>query len=89
MAENGLGEVVEPPEPQPPGNEVAVREEKTRGRITNWALGIFTVTVVLSFAGIFTGHWEETKNLLLVILPLESTLIGAIAGYYLGTGNQA
>ena len=89
MTENGPGEVVESPEPQPPGKEVAVREEKTRGRITTGTLIIFGGTVLLSFVGIFLGRGEEIWRLLEIVLPIEGILIGGVAGYYLGTGNQA
>lgn len=81
--------VVEPTEPKPPGEEVAVREEKTRGRITTGTLSIFGGTVLLSFVGVYLGRVDEVKGLLQVLLPLEATLIGGIAGYYLGTGTQA
>ncbi len=89
MSEEPPGGIVQGAEPAPPGKEIAVREEKTRGRITNWTLGIFATTVVGSFIGVYLGHLEGVKAILQILLPLEATLIGGIAGYYLGTGNQA
>ena len=89
MSEEPSGGVVEPPDSEPPGKEIAVREEKTRGRITHWTLGIFAATVVGSFIGVYLGQVEGVKAILQVLVPLEATLIGGVAGYYLGTGNQA
>jgi len=89
VTENGPGDVVESPEPQSPGKEVAVREEKTRGRITTGTLIIFGGTVLLSFIGVFLGMGEDIWRLLEIVLPIETILIGGVAGYYLGTGNQA
>ena len=89
MTEEPSGGVVGPPDPKPPGEEKALREEKTRGRITSWTMGIFAGTVVLSFVGLYLGRGDEVRGLLQVLLPIEAILIGGIAGYYLGTGTQA
>ena len=89
MTEELPGGPVGPPEPKPPGEERALREEKTRGRITHWTMGIFAGTVLLSFVGLFLGQGDAVKALLQVLLPIEAILIGGIAGYYLGTGTQA
>jgi hypothetical protein len=89
VSEEPSGGVVEPPDSEPPGREVAVREEKTRGRITTGALVIFGGTVLLSFIGVFLGMGEDVWQLLQIVIPIEGTLIGGVAGYYLGTGNQA
>ncbi len=87
MNEEPSGGVVGPPEPRPLGDEVALREEKTRGRITNWTLGIFALTILGGFVGVYTGHWDETRELLDIIVPVEAILIGGVGGYYLGTGT--
>lgn len=63
-------------------------KERVRGQITGWTIFTFIVTILLSFVGVFTGNWDDTKDLLMIIVPLEATLIGGIAGYYLGTGKQ-
>jgi hypothetical protein len=89
MTEELPGGVVGPPEPKSPGEERALQEEKTRGTITRWSLGIFAATVVAGFVGMYTGYWTETKELLQIVLPVESILIGGVAGYYLGTGTAA
>jgi hypothetical protein len=89
VSEEPSGDVVESPDPEPPGKEIAIREEKTRGTITRWTLGIFAVTVVGSFVGVYLGQVEGVTTILQVLVPLEATLIGGVAGYYLGTGNQA
>ena len=89
MTEELPGGRVGPPEPKPPGEERALREEKTRGRITNWTLGIFAGTVLCGFLSVYTGHWDDTKQLLDVVVPVEAILIGGVGGYYLGTGTAA
>lgn len=63
-------------------------KEIVRGQITGWTIFTFIVTILLSFVGVFTDKWDDTKDLLMIIVPLEATLIGGIAGYYLGTGKQ-
>ena len=88
MGEKPPRGVVGPPEPRAPGEERALHEEITRGTITRWSLGIFAVTIAMGFVGMFTGYWVETKELLQIALPVESVLIGGVAGYYLGTGTQ-
>jgi len=89
VSETPPGDIVEPPDSEPPGKEIAIREEKTRGTITRWTLGIFAATVVGSFVGVYLGQVEGVTTILQVLVPLEATLIGGVAGYYLGTGNQA
>lgn len=71
---------------RPPTQEE--RKEQVRGQLTGWTMFTFIMTIFLGFVGVFVGRWEETEGLLKIIIPLEATLIGGIAGYYLGTGRQ-
>jgi hypothetical protein len=61
-------------------------EDQLRGRVTNWLLAIFTVTAVGSFIGALWGdaHSTNTKELLQVLLPAETGLIGSAIGFYFG-----
>ncbi len=63
-------------------------KERVRGQITGWSIFTFILTIVLGFLGVFTGYWADAKELLMIVIPIEGTLIGGIAGYYLGTGRQ-
>jgi hypothetical protein len=64
-------------------------KEQVRGQITGWSIFTFILTIILGFVGVFTGYWADAKELLMIVIPIEGTLIGGIAGYYLGTGRQA
>jgi hypothetical protein len=64
------------------------RKEQVRGQITGWSIFTFILTIVLGFVEVFTGYWEDAKELLMIVIPIEGALIGGIAGYYLGTGRQ-
>jgi len=56
--------------------------------ITNFSfLGIFAVTIILSFcAAIWRGSdWPNVKDLLQLLLPAETALLGSAVGFYFGS----
>ena len=46
---------------------------------------LFTLTVVGAFVASFTSHWVTTKDWLLIVLPVETALLGSVMGYYFGS----
>ena len=61
----------------------------------NWVSGLFAivmmavllVTVVFAFLNVGEETWESAKQLLTLLLPIETGLIGAAVGFYFGSGN--
>lgn len=56
--------------------------------VTNFSfLGIFAVTIILSFcAAIWRGSdWTNVKDLLQLLLPAETALLGSAVGFYFGS----
>jgi hypothetical protein len=56
-----------------------------RGYVTLSAVLIFAVTV--GWAGIQAGgtHWAQTKDLLLIVLPFETGILGSALTYFFNT----
>jgi len=50
-------------------------------------IGIFALTVIASFiVVIFRGsEWQNTKDLIQVLLPAETALMGSAVGFYFGS----
>lgn len=46
---------------------------------------IFAITLFLAYQRIGTDDWKQTKDLLQIVLPAETALLGAAVGYYYGT----
>ena len=61
-------------------------KEKSRSRvlITVILIAFLPVTIMLAYAAIFTSHWSEAKELLQIVLPVETALLGSVVGYYFG-----
>src|SRR5260370_25250302 len=57
--------------------------------ITNIAfLAVFIITIIAAFyVAIWQSNtaWANTKDLIQLILPIETALIGSVVGYYFGT----
>lgn len=66
--------------------EVPFSVDRVRRNLAYASLGIFAATVLLGFFGAFTGTaqgWAQTKELLQIVIPVESIIIGgAVAFYY-------
>jgi hypothetical protein len=48
---------------------------------------IFFVTLIVAFVGAYSGSWTQMKDLLHIVLPVETSLLGAAVGYYFGARN--
>ena len=65
--------------------------ELVRSLLAILLVGMFGITVWLSFAGaakgcsLETSCWANVKELLQLLLPAESALLGTALGYYFGT----
>ena len=77
------------PEAKPPtGKYDADKYHDWVRSITNFSfLGIFAVTIILSFcAAIWRGSdWTNVKDLLQLLLPAETALLGSAVGFYFGS----
>ncbi|SRR5258708_2918635 len=73
-------------------------ETTVRARIAYLLLGFLGGALVLSFAALFTTFffstkdqataWGNAKDLLEVVVPTLTTLIGSIVGFYFGSQSQ-
>jgi len=73
--------------------ERAVQERGVRGRLVGEetvraglaVLLLILVAVVVIFALIRASTWEDTKELLDIVLPALTGLLGSAVGFYFGT----
>lgn len=76
------------PPPYTVGAKVELRREFTRGTLTIGLFFVFGLTVVVCLlAAIWAGanQWAAVKDLLQILLPAETGLLGSAAGFYFGT----
>src|SRR6266496_3196825 len=60
--------------------------DRVRGTTTYISVGIFALTVLLAFIAIFfSSSWANAKELLQLIIPAETALIGSAVGFYFGS----
>jgi hypothetical protein len=82
--------MAEPGEPVTPGSLGFI---SGRGTLALMLVLIFFVTILGSFiAAIMLPNpesWNNTKELLDVIIPIETGLLGTVFGYFFGRGMQA
>ena len=68
---------------------------RTDSSFRNWGAGLFAivmmavllVTVIFAFLNVGRESWESAKQLLTLLLPIETGLIGVAVGFYFGSGN--
>jgi len=68
--------------------EIEMRREVTRGVLTIGLFAVFAVTIVVCLliaAWADASRWETVKDLLQVLLPAETGLLGSASGFYFGT----
>ena len=53
--------------------------------IAVFLLVIFAATLIYAAVAAFTTHWPEAKDLLLIVLPVETSLLGSALGFYFGS----
>jgi O-antigen/teichoic acid export membrane protein len=53
-------------------------------------MGIFTLTVLASFVVVicFNAEWASAKDLLQLLLPAETALLGSAIGFYFGSHKK-
>lgn len=90
----GVTSYVEPEESDIP----RFRDGRVLGRILPYdkairsALAILFVALfalTIGFALWRTTNWPDTKELLLVLIPAETALLGSAVGYYFGSRKQS
>lgn len=71
--------------------DVIIRQDKTRTRLSYGLIIIFATTVLgAGFAAILgEDSWENIKEFLQLILPVETALLGGIAGFYFSTQQSS
>ena len=75
----------DPPKPKlSEKRERLVSQEAMRAILVIAFSCIFALTLVAGFVGVFSNSWEQTKDLLQLVLPVETSLLGAAVGYYFG-----
>ena len=57
------------------------------GRFAIVMMAVLLVTVIFAFLNVGEETWESAKQLLTLLLPIETGLIGAAVGFYFGSGN--
>jgi hypothetical protein len=62
-----------------------VSEEIVRASLAFSFVILLGCTVVLAFLAVNGNHWVNTKELLQLLLPAETALLGSAVGFYFGT----
>ncbi len=70
---------------------VWTEEQTARMMLLFVSLGLFGLTIFLSFIVVATGSdstWERTSDLLGTIIPVETLIIGAAVSYYFKSASS-
>jgi hypothetical protein len=65
-----------------------VIQEIVRAGLALVFVGVFALTIVWAFLNV-NSNWANTKELLEVLLPAETALIGSAIGFYFGTRSSS
>jgi len=71
-----------------PRKERLGRQEWTRTSLAFAFVIIFAVTILFVMSKVGTRDWGETKDLLQILLPAETALLGSALGFYFGTKSN-
>ena len=63
-------------------NDVKVIRESNRYGITLVMALIVAGTIIWAFTATGTGRWENTKDLLDIVFPVEAALLGTLIAFY-------
>lgn len=63
-------------------------EDRARTFLSRMFAIAFAATIVGGFIGAFSSHWAEVKELLQVLLPAETGLLGSALGFYFGQSKN-
>lgn len=66
--------------------DIRARQDLIRSIIALTFVAIFALTVILAFIVVilFDGDWANAKDLLQLLFPAETALIGSAVGFYFG-----
>ncbi len=80
-----------PPPPEPQLADVETRRDYVRLLVSSGLLAILGFVVVWSCieTASWPDHWEHTKEMLQIILPALTGLIGSVLGFYFGSGGKS
>jgi len=69
-----------------PKTILKLRQDLIRSIIALTFVAIFALTIILAFMVVilFNGDWATTKDLLQLLFPAETALIGSAVGFYFG-----
>ncbi len=67
-----------------PREERLGRREWTRSGLAFAFVLIFGATIIFAFLKVGTRDWVQTKDLLQILLPAETGLLGSALGFYFG-----
>jgi hypothetical protein len=62
-----------------------VTEEFMRAALAGAFVIIFFLTIIAAVIATCGGKWHNMKELLEILLPAETALLGSAVGYYFGT----
>ncbi len=79
------------PPPEPELADIEARRDDVRLLVTAGLLAILAFIIVWSCveAASWPDHWQQTKEMLQIILPALTGLIGSVLGFYFGAGGKS
>ncbi len=66
----------------------AEQRERTRDRIASYLIGILGGAVIATFVFAFLRNPDDAIEIAQTVLPVITTLVGAVLGYYFGTEHE-
>lgn len=63
-------------------------QEVVRTLITLSLATLLGITIVFAFRDVNGPNWANTKELLLILLPVETGLLGSAVGFYFGSQGR-
>lgn len=88
VALSGLAIETAEPKEAPTRAERLGRREWTRSSLAFAFVLIFALTIAFVMSKVGTRDWGETKELLQILLPAETALLGSALGFYFGTRSN-
>ena len=83
-----VNDVGEPPWEESPAERRAWRQELVRSELALLFTLIFIGTVAYACWAATTRHWPAAKELVEILLPAETALIGSATGFYFGSRSR-
>lgn len=80
-----VSDIVEPPWKVRAEERRAWQQELVRSGLAILFTCIFIGTVAYACWAATTRHWTEAKDLIQILLPAETALVGSATGFYFGT----